>query len=473
MLFARAMSAAIFLASAGAAAAQQNDSEAAIRSQWFTGTLLSPSPGVPRQGVLGVEPYLIDKRGIGVFDANGILHSGPVGVEQLRSYTSVNYGFTDALSVQVIPAVAHVSHDGDTQAGLADFPIKIHYRPIAGALDFWHPSLTTTFGITFPTGKFEHLRHAADGFGTGAYTFSAKFNGSTVFASSSSAPVQLNVARASTAISLTASPNPATQNRTISLSANITALLSATVGPGSITFFDGTTLIASAPFGSAGPIPANQLTNTATVTVNSSALAAGTHSITASYAGNNNFLPAVSSPLVVTIKPQDFSIVAADPAITIQTEHHRATRVTLTSVGAFADQLSLRCDNLPAHATCTFDHSALQVLPNGTATANLIIDTDDVLGFKADNCKRNWTQGISFTALLLPAGLLAVSRRRRLFPRLLLLLLATLAVTLPLTGCDGLYPRSTAPGTYTISVIANGVATKLTRSALITLTITK
>jgi hypothetical protein len=44
---------------------------------------------------------------------------------------------------------------------------------------------------------------------------------------------------------------------------------------------------------------------------------------------------------------------------------------------------------------------------------------------------------------------------------------------LPLTGCDGLYPRSTAPGTYTISVIANGVATKLTRSAPITLTVTK
>lgn len=169
MLFVRAMVAAIFLASAGTAAAQQNDSEAAIRAQWFTGTLLSPSPGVPRKGVLGVEPYLIDKHGIGVFDANGILHSAPVGVEQLRSFTSVNYGFTNSFSVQVTPAVAHVSHDGDVQTGLADFPIKIHYRPIAGALDFWHPSLTTTFGITLPLGKFEHLRHSADGFGTGAY----------------------------------------------------------------------------------------------------------------------------------------------------------------------------------------------------------------------------------------------------------------------------------------------------------------
>lgn len=169
MRFVRAMVAAIFLASAGTAAAQQNDSEAAIRAQWFTGTLLSPSPGVPRKGVLGVEPYLIDKHGIGVFDANGILHSAPVGVEQLRSFTSVNYGFTNSFSVQVTPAVAHVSHDGDVQTGLADFPIKIHYRPIAGALDFWHPSLTTTFGITLPLGKFEHLRHSADGFGTGAY----------------------------------------------------------------------------------------------------------------------------------------------------------------------------------------------------------------------------------------------------------------------------------------------------------------
>ncbi|MEO7054629.1 MAG: hypothetical protein ABI191_06615 [Rhizomicrobium sp.] len=169
MSFVRTLCVAILLASAGAAAAQQEGSEAAIRAQWFTGTLLSPSPGVPRGGILGVEPYLIDKRGIGVFDANGILHSAPVSVEQIRSYTSVNYGFSDNVSLQVIPAVAHVSHAGDVQTGLADLPIKLHYRPFPGALDFWHPSLTTTFGITLPLGKFEHLRHSADGFGTGAY----------------------------------------------------------------------------------------------------------------------------------------------------------------------------------------------------------------------------------------------------------------------------------------------------------------
>ncbi len=158
------------LASTGTAAAQQFDSEeAAIQAQWFTGTLLSPSPGVPHTGVLGVEPYLLDKRGAGAFDANGILYSTPAGNEQLRSYTSINYGFADGFSIQPIPTFAYVSHGGDTEAGPADLPVKLHYRWFDGSAGFWHPAFTTTFGITFPIGKFEHLRSAADGFGTGAF----------------------------------------------------------------------------------------------------------------------------------------------------------------------------------------------------------------------------------------------------------------------------------------------------------------
>ena len=166
----RALGVGLLLASCRAAAAQESDAEeAAIRAQWFTGTLLSPSPGVPRTGVLGIEPYLLDKRGAGAFDVNGILHSTPAGTEQWRTYTSVNYGFADGFSIQAVPAMAYVSHGGDTEAGLADLPIKLHYRWFDGRAGFWHPAFTTTFGITFPIGRYEHLRSAADGFGTGAY----------------------------------------------------------------------------------------------------------------------------------------------------------------------------------------------------------------------------------------------------------------------------------------------------------------
>ena len=305
------------------------------------------------------------------------------------------------------------------------------------------------------------------GLAVGTYVFSATFNGSTTFASSTSTAVQQIVVPASTTINLTASPNPVIQNQSLTLKAVLTAPASTESPGGPITFFDGANVFASAPFN------ASALGNAATVSISTSTLTPGTHSITSSYGGNGNFLSSASAPLTVTVTPQDFSIALADPAIAIQTEHHRATRVTLTSIGAFADQLSLRCDNLPAHTTYTFDHSTVQLLPNGTATANLIVDTDDVLGFKADNSRRDWTQRISFATLLLPAGLLAIAGRRRLLPRLLLVLIATLAIMLPLTGCDGLYPKSTAPGTYTISVTANGVATKLSHSAPLTLTVTK
>ncbi|MBS1801299.1 MAG: Ig-like domain repeat protein [Acidobacteria bacterium] len=318
------------------------------------------------------------------------------------------------------------------------------------------------------------------GFGAGTYTLSAAFNGSATFASSNSAPVQQVVAIAPTTIGLTASPNPVVQRQTVNFTAVITAPLSAVIPPGVITFFDGATSIGSAPYGSAGPIPVNQISNTATVTIGTDTLSAGTHTITASYPGTSSFLPSVSAPVTVTVTPMDFAIAVSNTAMTIQTEHHLTTNVTLTSIGAFADKLTLGCANLPPHASCTFDTNSVQLLPNGTATAKLTVDTDDVLGFRAALSQPQRpgprTSGPIAFALLLPVGFLglaALSRRRQTLPRLLLLIVATFAATLSITGCDGLYPASTAPGVYTIQVTASGAASGLSHSAPITVTVTK
>jgi len=270
---------------------------------------------------------------------------------------------------------------------------------------------------------------------------------------------------------LTASPYPVTQHQAVNLTAAITAPVSATVSPGVITFFDGATPIASAPFGSTGPIPVSQLSNTATATISTSTLSAGTHLITASYAGSANFLPAVSTPLTLNVNPQDYALTTPNPSITIKTERHLTTKVTLTSIGAFADQVALACTNLPLHATCTFDKNSLQLLPNGTATTNLTIDTDVVRGY-ASNHYPNQTP--ITLALLLPAGILglAATRRRRLPLRLALFLLATLTTTLALSGCSGMYPASTPPGTYTVNITGNAATTGLAHTTPITLTVT-
>jgi Bacterial Ig-like domain (group 3) len=309
------------------------------------------------------------------------------------------------------------------------------------------------------------------GFSAGTYTFTATFNGSAAFAASNSAPIQQIVVPSPTATTLTASPNPAVQHESVNLTAVIAAPLSTTIGSGVITFFDGTIPIANAPFGSNGPVPANQLSNTATVTIGTSTLSVGTHTITASYAGNTNFLPSVSAPLVVTVAPLDYTLTTSNPSISIQTEHHLPIKVNLVSIGGFADKVALACVNLPAHASCTFEENSLQLLPNGTATTNVTIDTDDVRGYA-----RNDSPGAvnSITYALLPAGLLILfaARRRRSLLRLLLTLAAISGVSLTVNGCSGLYPKSTPPGTYTINVSGVGTNSKLTHTQAITLTVT-
>jgi hypothetical protein len=311
------------------------------------------------------------------------------------------------------------------------------------------------------------------GFGAGTYTFSAAFSGSAAFSPSKSPPVQQVVVQAPTAITLTASPNPVTQHQTVNLTAVITAPISAGILPGVITFFDGTTSIASTPFGSTGLNPVSALSNTATVTISTSTLTVGTHTITANYPGNSNFLPATSPPVTVIITPQDYTLTTPNPVITIKTEHHLAIKVNLASIGGFADNIALGCTNLPVHASCTFEKNSLQLLPNGTATINVTIDTDDVLGY-ARNESPGAVSSISYALLLFPTGLLALisARRQGGLLRLLLALIAIGGLALTLNGCSSLYPKSTTPGTYTINLNGVGANTGLAHTQAITLTVT-
>ncbi len=169
MIFARASCVIFLLASAGAALAQESPDGALIHGQWWTGSLAAPSPAPFAEGVLGVEPYFLDKRGDGAFDSNGTLHSSPPGGDQLRSFTSVQYGVTGDLGIQIVPAIVH-SLNGSAATGLADLPVRVKYRWFRGGTEIWLPSLTTTAGITVPVGKFDNLRKASDGFGGGVYT---------------------------------------------------------------------------------------------------------------------------------------------------------------------------------------------------------------------------------------------------------------------------------------------------------------
>ena len=151
----------------GLAAPACADEEAAIlAAQWFTGPLLAPSPPPPAHDRFAIEPYLLISRGAGGFDQNGAFAAQPKSGDRLINFTVIKYGLTDNLAVQLLPGFARAP---DGASGFTDLPVQLEYRWF-GRTDtgFWHPSLTTTFSVIVPTGPYQHLRHAEDGFGTGA-----------------------------------------------------------------------------------------------------------------------------------------------------------------------------------------------------------------------------------------------------------------------------------------------------------------
>jgi O-glycosyl hydrolase len=104
----------------------------------------------------------------------------------------------------------------------------------------------------------------------------------------------------STTTTLTATPNPATAGATVTLTATVASTGSGTP-TGSITFYDGTTLLVT------------QTLTASTAVYTTSSLAAGTtHNLTASYAGTTGFSASASTAVALVVN-------AAPPAATTTT----------------------------------------------------------------------------------------------------------------------------------------------------------
>jgi hypothetical protein len=118
----------------------------------------------------------------------------------------------------------------------------------------------------------------------------------TVDYSSANTTTSLTINKATPTVTLTSSTNPTVYGSPVTFTAQ--TALSAT---GTITFYDGATIIGTGTLSS----------GTATFTLNS--LGAGMHSITASYGGDSNYLSAVSAAVsqVVTKSPVNITVTSS------------------------------------------------------------------------------------------------------------------------------------------------------------------
>jgi MYXO-CTERM domain-containing protein len=225
---------------------------------------------------------------------------------------------------------------------------------------------------------------------------------------------------------------------------------------GMVTFFDGSTALGTAPLSTNGTAVIS-LTTTGNAAFSTSSLTTGSHQITAVYSGDTGFMPSSSAPLANVVA--DFTNVAKGTT-TQNMFPGGSTSYTflLTPVGAstFLSDTKVSIAGLPPGTTYTFSPA---VIPAGsgatTVTLNLTTSKDLSAGSHVPTAPGTSNRSLPIALGMLGLlGIGAVRRRRHQMPRLLMLVLLSVASLLPiaaLSGCAGGYFTLT-PTTYSLNV---------------------
>lgn len=138
---------------------------------YYTGSLLTPSPAVPRAGLLAFEPYVIATRSPQTYGTGGGLRGSTDTTSSLATFTIIKYGITDNLTAAVFPQ-SMINHDAmgfDSGSRVGDLPLELEYLLARQDKVTGKPSITLYAGLVAPTGRYDMLPNASDGQGNGTY----------------------------------------------------------------------------------------------------------------------------------------------------------------------------------------------------------------------------------------------------------------------------------------------------------------
>ncbi len=300
----------------------------------------------------------------------------------------------------------------------------------------------------------------------GTHSIAAVYNATRNFNAAASPTVSLVITpatnAAATAIMISSSANPAPAGQTLTLTANVVTTTQSTLIPtGTVTFIDGNTVLGTATLNPSG-----------LATFTTSTLAAGTHGISASYAGNAAAAPSLSSVFLEVITPGSLptpvSFIIGAGSTSVETGGSANILVRVSPENGFNQAVQLTCANLPAQATCTFAASTIAA-GGGTTTMKLTTLAPADCG---SSTPYGQSSSLPYTGPVL-AGLLIflLPKRRRALKGLLILLAMTGALTM--TGCGACTNLGTRPGTYTIQITGTSLGSNqvtVTQSVQITVT---
>ena len=290
----------------------------------------------------------------------------------------------------------------------------------------------------------------------GTHVINARYGGDRNFLPSSS-QIEVDVTGAATTLTFTVPANAA-PGLALTLSATVNS--AAGIATGQVVFHDGNTSLGSATLDGTG---------SAILRINS--LTAGTHTLTATYSGDDKFAGSTSAAETITIGNPDFSLSAAPPAATVVAGQSTQFILTVTPAGGFANNVTLTCS--PASGiTCAFSPATVSAA-SGTSRSTLTVTTSanvPIYGF---------TFFATFTAMLLLAAMAwrgFLSRRGRTLQSCRGMIpayaaaLTIFALSMSLSGCGG-YGSSTKPNRGTASIVVTAQSGSVSHNTTVMVTV--
>lgn len=290
----------------------------------------------------------------------------------------------------------------------------------------------------------------------GIHNITAQYSGDGVFLPSTE-NIPLQVAGLATTLTLTA-PAVANPGSSVTLAATVNS--TGGMPTGQIEFHDGNVSLGT-----------SSLNDTGVALLRVATLAVGSHSLTASYAGDGKFSASTSAAVTINIASTDFSLAASPADAAVIAGQSTQFMLTVTPAGGFSNSVTFSCSPV-AGVTCAFNPATVTPA-NGAASTTLTVTTSATVS----------RYGLMVPTLLGPCSLLAalalccIAMWRIMNVRVPLrsLLTATaagviIALGLVIGGCSG-YGSGAQPNRGTASIIVTAQSETISHSTTIKVTV--
>lgn len=408
---------------------------------------------------------------------------GSVNITNLaNAWSTVSSAFrttNTTLELNSSTAPISVSHGASVSVAIAVVPVTGTGTPTGTAL------LTTGHGVSGPSVAIPIYTLNAGSLTTsttqlpgGNYTVAAYYAGDGTFGPSYSNPVEVTVTQegSTTAVSAVDRNSSSIPSGTVLpfgsfvfVRADVAGVSGQGVSTGMVTFADSCNGVACNLPGPiynpvANPASLNSQGNTS-IGAGVINFDAGTHSISASYAGDASFNSSkTAQPVTFTIQP-GFAGISGPTNVTITSPGMSGTStVSFIASSNFTTAVGFTCSGLPAEATCSSTPIAGSG-PNTPVNVNITVTTTAPhLTMLQPNHRRYYLATFFSGGLPLAGILLLATPRRRRSAALLGLMVLALLVTLPACGGGSgsggggggqqHQDPGTPAGTYTVTLTA-------------------